>query len=230
MKIAVISDLHGDYPDIDPCDILIVCGDLTGRDHINEYHDFEDWLQAQCAEYKLFIGGNHDNQLQARTVQIRGAINLIDQSITIKGYKFYGFPWTPRFAYQNPRCTAFCPISRDHMAEKCNAIPGDVDILVSHGPPMGILDKCSHGRVGSEELLRKVKEISPKYHVFGHIHEARGAKRVFNTEFINCAHFDEVYDKTRGPVYFTLPVKAEASPESPEEENPSDLQSEDSPQ
>ena len=54
-------------------------------------------------------------------------------------------------------------------------IPDDVDVLITHGPPVGHGDLCSGGnRAGCVDLLRHVEtRIQPKLHVFGHIHEVQ---------------------------------------------------------
>lgn len=60
-----------------------------------------------------------------------------------------------------------------------DAIPSDVDLLVTHGPPYGILDVNSeHKHSGSQDLRGKVLKIKPKYHVFGHIHESHGMNKI----------------------------------------------------
>merc|ERR1712216_454504 len=56
-------------------------------------------------------------------------------------------------------------------------IPKDVDILLTHGPPHGILDRLegSWGHWGSSQvLLQEIKRKRPKVHLFGHLHEQRG--------------------------------------------------------
>ncbi|KAH0848856.1 hypothetical protein AYO21_09573 [Fonsecaea monophora] len=68
---------------------------------------------------------------------------------------------------------------------------GEIDIVVTHGPPRGILDKVwapgpdgvNHGEnVGCDHLRRAVGRCRPRIHCFGHIHEAWGAvwKRWFD--------------------------------------------------
>ncbi|KAH9875358.1 hypothetical protein J1614_004850 [Plenodomus biglobosus] len=62
-----------------------------------------------------------------------------------------------------------------------NPIPDfpNVDVIMTHGPPMGILDSVRSGeRVGCEHLLRASRRCKPKLHCFGHIHEAWGAQLV----------------------------------------------------
>ena len=79
--------------------------------------------------------------------------------------KIYGSPWQPEFcgwAYNLPRGQA--------LADKWAMIPDDTDILVTHGPPAGILD----GDLGCLNLRRRVDELNLKLHVFGHIHYSWG--------------------------------------------------------
>jgi Icc-related predicted phosphoesterase len=56
-------------------------------------------------------------------------------------------------------------------------IPQDIDILISHGPPFGILDTApiSGLHEGCRELLDAATRVRPKLHVFGHIHTAYGS-------------------------------------------------------
>jgi len=49
-------------------------------------------------------------------------------------------------------------------------IPDDIDILVTHWPPYGILDND----LGSPDILNFVLKAQPKWHLFGHIHETEG--------------------------------------------------------
>ena len=58
-------------------------------------------------------------------------------------------------------------------------VPDEVDVIVTHGPPMGLLDKTKGGEnVGCEHLRRAVEKVKPRMHVFGHIHEAWGAVKM----------------------------------------------------
>ncbi|MBM3304087.1 MAG: hypothetical protein FJY76_03240 [Candidatus Aenigmarchaeota archaeon] len=71
---------------------------------------------------------------------------------------------------------------------------GRVDVMVSHQPPYGILDKVNHrgapkgwkGRhAGSMLLLEYIRKYHPHYVICGHIHEGKGIKRVGKTTVIN---------------------------------------------
>lgn len=58
-------------------------------------------------------------------------------------------------------------------------IPETVDIVVTHGPPKGILDYTDSGRrAGCPDLFQAVAHAQPRLHCFGHIHEGWGGKSV----------------------------------------------------
>lgn len=67
-----------------------------------------------------------------------------------------------------------------------NPIPSHpkIDIIVTHGPPFGILDSVvgtgprMKSSVGCKHLLRAVERCKPRLHAFGHIHEGWGAQRM----------------------------------------------------
>ena len=71
---------------------------------------------------------------------------------------------------------------------------GPVDILFTHIPPLNpLLNYDTVARrfeIGSEAITRYVKEYSPKYHFFGHVHQPqRSRMRLGSTECINVGHF-----------------------------------------
>lgn len=77
-------------------------------------------------------------------------------------------------------------------------IPTDTDILITHGPPSSILDKTSSGyNLGCKELIKSVKSIQPKLHVFGHVHANYGQFKneveLGRTLFINASLCDKYF-------------------------------------
>lgn len=218
--IDMISDLHGYYPKLDGGDLLIVSGDLTASDKMIDWIDFFYWLNKQSYRKKVYIGGNHDNFLTlcATNVECKDIYldeedeecekkdYLCDSGTEFEGLKIWGSPWTKTFPGINPKCMAFTVDTEDELAEKWALIPDDTDILITHSPPYGILDLTSRGeRVGSRSLRNISMKISPKLHIFGHIHECGGkVLDTVQTKFINASIVNEKYEHVNNPVRVIL--------------------------
>jgi hypothetical protein len=128
----------------------------------------------------------------------------------IKKIKIWGSPWTKSFRGMNPKCKAFTVDTEEELAEKWAKIPHDIDILVTHSPPQGGLDftTIQNGMIvygyGSKSLQMEYKRISPKLHVFGHIHEGYGQDKNGTTYLINASHVNERYEPVNKPIRVIL--------------------------
>lgn len=191
--IMLVSDLHGQLIDISPCDLLIIAGDLCPvEDHsIKRQRDwldteFREWLIEQPAKRIIGTFGNHDFVAEEGEVpnDLPGEW-LIDEGTVWEGYNVWGSPYVNKFGNW-----AF--MKRDEeLSEHFNKIPSDTNILITHGPPKGILDANVHGEeCGSKSLLDSLKTLDDlKLHVFGHIHEANG----FIEQYHNASILNERY-------------------------------------
>jgi Icc-related predicted phosphoesterase len=113
---------------------------------------------------------------------------------------FYGSPWQPWFLNW-----AFNLQRGKEIQEKWDLISNDVDVLITHGPAFGILDRNINGEnAGCENLLSKIEEIRPKVHVCGHIHEGYGQTVRHSIKFINASVNNERYRPTNNPILFIL--------------------------
>lgn len=209
MRIVAISDTHNQHEAIEvgSGDILIHAGDATGMGYKYELKDFIEWFAKQDFKYKIYIPGNHDCGLEkeyrkrSQWFKDAGIIILNEESVSIDGVKIYGSPITPEFGNW-----AFTRKRGSQIKENWDNIPMDTDILITHGPPQGILDEISnyfqHGgtHAGCEELLKRVKEVKPRYHVFGHIHEDHGEITIDLTTFVNASQLNERYMHAFDPV------------------------------
>lgn len=207
MILCFMSDTHGLHSQvtIPDCDILIHAGDLSNTGKIPQIQDFANWFRAQPAKHKICIGGNHDWALEAfmkedqeallRNTIFRNIHYLRDSSVIIDGLKFYGAPWSPRFydwAFNLDRGPA--------IKEKWDLIPNDVDVLITHGPPMGFQDLVGNSYQGCADLRIAVARIRPRIHAFGHIHCGAGEMIKNGTRFINAALCNERYEIVNKPV------------------------------
>src|SRR5437879_6118763 len=178
LTVVCVSDTHGrhDRLELPPGDVLVHAGDLTYDGTLDEVRELNDWLSRLNRTYrhKVVIAGNHDFcfQEQARRARplLTHATYLEDEAVTIDGVTFYGSPWQPWFcdwAFNLPR--------GPELAAVWAKIPADTDVLITHGPPQGILDRTHRGEdVGCLDLLNRGYEVRRRLHGFGHIHEAVG--------------------------------------------------------
>ena len=156
---------------------------------MEEVEAFNDWLGTlnDSCRYKVVICGNHDFCFQEQAgearARITNAVYLEDSGCELAGLTFYGSPWQPWFggwAFNLPR--------GEELAKVWEKVPAGVDVLVTHGPPEGILDRTNRGElVGCRDLLLRVYEVRPRLHVFGHIHEAAGRADIDGIVFVNAS-------------------------------------------
>lgn len=198
MKIVCISDTHQahDKLTIPEGDVLVHCGDATFTGEFRRVLDFANWMKELPHKHKVFVPGNHDflfqtePQIAREIMKERGITLLIDEEAMIDGLRFYGSPWTLKFMNW-----AFMR-SEESIADIYRGMPSRIDVLVTHGPPMGIRDRM----LGSESLLKAVHWVRPKLHAFGHIHACYGREHHGYTEFVNCAVMNEAYEVMNEPI------------------------------
>lgn len=209
MKIVCISDLHTYMAQVvvPPCDLVICSGDVSFMGEENEVRMFLTWFSLLPVKHRVFVAGNHDflfekNPVHAAAMlsEFRGITYLENSSVIIDGLKIWGSPWTPEF--HNWAFNA----NSDKRRSIWSQIPDDVDILITHGPPMGILDKLSgtNESVGCPHLAKNVVRIKPKLHVFGHIHEGYGMVERDGVIYINASTCNLDYKPVNKPVIIDI--------------------------
>jgi Icc-related predicted phosphoesterase len=203
MKIVFISDTHGQHEKLTlpEGDMIIHAGDVSKRGGMAELEKFLDWYERLPFTHKVFAVGNHDflaenNPAIFRQLIPDNCVYLENNDVVIEGIRIWGSPITPWFydwAFNRQRGA--------DIAKYWAMIPKGTDIVVTHGPAYDILDRTTGGVLtGCEDLRAKIEEIKPKYHVFGHIHEAYGMKQVGDTTFINASVLDEQYRMANAPI------------------------------
>lgn len=206
MRFVALSDTHGFHPRIEvpDGDVLLHAGDCTNQGRLHELEDFNRFLEGLPHTHKVVIAGNHDfcfeRQPEESAQILTAATYLLDGAVEIEGIKIYGSPWQPEFfdwAFNLPR--------GPELARKWAAIPGDTDILMTHGPPQGILDETSAGdAVGCADLLERLADLSVKVHLFGHIHEGYGEEVRGGTRYLNASILDHIKRRLNRPWVFDL--------------------------
>ena len=188
MKLVAVADTHGYHRDlaIPNGDVFLHAGDLTQRGTLEQLAEVAEWMRSLPHHHKVVIAGNHDFAFERQPKEARalfhGLTYLEDEEVTLDGVRFYGSPWQPWFHSWAFNLRRGPPI--DAVWQK---IPVGVDVLITHGPPMGMGDKVWDGeRVGCEDLLRHLPRVGAKAHFFGHIHEDRGEWQHGVTRVVNC--------------------------------------------
>ncbi|MGM0571921.1 MAG: metallophosphatase domain-containing protein [Pseudomonadota bacterium] len=218
MRLVCISDTHSMHRQIQvpDGDILIHAGDCLGAGTLEELEDLDNWFSEQPHRHKILIAGNHDWCLQDEPEEaealVRNAIYLRDSGTEIEGLKFWGSPWTPVFFDW-----AFNLARGEAIAERWAQIPADTDILITHGPPAGILDEVIMATqsqqmisakpsesVGCEDLARELERLKLKMHVFGHIHESHGQETMNDCLFVNASTCTASFKPLNPPIIVDL--------------------------
>ncbi len=196
MKIIHISDTHGKHRDLAPLpdgDVLVHSGDCSFAGSDNEALDFLNWFCGQPHKHKVFVAGNHDVAMwDAKIEGLPDNVHVLsDSNISIDGKLFYGAPM--QMGVKNGKLK---------VVEQYDLIPRGVDVLITHRPPMGILDLDSAGRhFGSTKLFERVSELKPQLHLFGHVHSAYGTTLWKDITFVNGSVVDDHYSlMTNQPV------------------------------
>ena len=233
MRIVAISDQHGFLPDIPPCDLLIVAGDVC-PDRFGPFMAVHDpyqqqawfdrtvrpWLAATPATHKLLTWGNHDwcgqmcsfgsdTPAHARSTDLQ---ILVDEGTSVPSaagaggeISVWATPWSNPFMRW-----AFMKRPSD-LKRVYAAIPEGIDILVSHQPPLYHGDRTFNldsGRVeyvGSRELLDAIERVRPRIVICGHVHGGFGRYEHLGIPIYNVSVVDERYQLVNAPTVIDLP-------------------------
>ncbi len=210
-RFCFISDTHNRHKklnmNLEGVDFLIHTGDFTAMGKEKDVHRFNKWIGTLGLdkEHVIIIAGNHDwffaRHDRKRIEEVCSNFTYLQEDrYECDGVKFYGAPHQPQFynwAFNVPR--------GEKLKAIWDKIPEDTDVLLTHGPPIGILDANQYGELcGCEDLLNRVNELNLKVHAFGHIHEGRGLKEINGTAYINSAIVNEHYESVHEPVIMDI--------------------------
>jgi len=199
MTILHLSDTHNKHHllrDLPTADIIIHSGDVSFSGSEEEVMDFIEWFGSLPYKYKIFIAGNHDHCLFGANINglPDSCFYLCNSGITIEGMKFYGVPLFME------------DIIAGDYDKNIQNIPIDIDILITHQPPYCILDSSVNTNYGDRGLLQMILKTQPRYHLFGHVHDAYGFEKSNKTSFINAAILNEYYEISNKPVLLEMQV------------------------
>ena len=166
-------------------------------------YDFLSWIHDLNFTYKVLIFGNHDgnfDEIFKKATEYNDIIFLYNDTITLKGLKIFASPYSLLFG------NWWFMLSEEELSNIYNKIPKNTNILLTHSPPFGILDKTVFGiSAGSKSLEKKLWKVNNlKYHIYGHIHEAHGTKIINNISFNNVSSCNLNYELTNMPTQINI--------------------------
>lgn len=180
LQISDTHNLHKKLTNLPTADVIVHCGDFADNGTEEEVLDFLNWFIDLPYKYKIFITGNHDLCLwEADNIEDLpdNVFFLQDRICEIEGIKFFGL------AYNHPEAR----------------IPNGIDVLITHEPPVMILDESNGIHWGNALIRNKVLAVKPKLHLFGHAHEGYGVEEKNGIMFSNGAITDDFYRLRRNP-------------------------------
>lgn len=225
IRICALSDMHGQLVNIEPCDLVLICGDSVSLkmqrydESTEEWYRgvFKNWAENLPCEKVLWIAGNHD-YMEGKADRYREMFTKVDKVTYLEddGYiyqkgdeslKIWGTPWCKKFG------TWHFMAKPEILKEKFSLIPEGLDILITHDAPLGcsdvLLDKScfwwTPNHIGNPELAEAIKEKKPRYHFSGHLHSC--LKEVIEWEGVkhaNVSILGEDYVIDSEPLYLDV--------------------------
>lgn len=225
IKICAISDLHGYLPEIEPCDLVLICGDSVDlyqqrytKSCYNWYiREFKPWAEALPCDKVLFIAGNHECGLPGHEEKWYKAFPTSDKVTFLfddeyvyekdgRALRIYGTPWCKQFgswAYM---------ADNTQLSELYSQIPEGLDILITHDQPYGYGDILTQdcpwndgSHIGNIPLAKAIEEKQPIWHFCGHLHSClHELAMINNTKHYNVSIKDENYNPVYRPLYLDI--------------------------
>lgn len=227
IKICAMSDLHGYLPEVESCDLVLICGDIVplriqGRtkDSYKWFStEFKEWAMDLPCDKVIFIAGNHEltfpnhyNDYKQLFYNDSKVTYLCHEEYIYKGpdgkeYSIFGTPYCQVFGNW-----AFM-LSDPKLEEKYSEIPENLDILITHDAPYGVSDvllqkecKWATGEhIGNVPLRNAIIQKCPKYVFHGHLHSTSHEFELLeNSKVVNCSLKDEFYNVLYKPIIIDL--------------------------
>ena len=211
MRLVAISDTHLQHRKLDlpEAEILVHAGDFSNRGSVPEAREFLTWFKSLDYEYKILVPGNHDisceySENELRTELIKEGIYFESNGVVfIEDLVIFCYSWTPEIYPGSPWGYTISRESESferlwNLAPKC-------DLLITHGPPKGILDRTEDDLLVGEDYMHSyVMRETPRVHIFGHVHESYGSLYKLGTNFYNVSICNLKYEPVNKPTVIDL--------------------------
>ncbi len=180
MRIQCAADFHGKeerYKNFlngvkkNSPDIVVLAGDINSSFYLSEFLEEIDVPT-------LAIHGNMDGEITKNLIE-KHAISIDGKRVIINDLSFVGAGGAHPF------------LEKIYCMEEKKWLPFEgaaIDILVTHVPPKGMMDKMMLGmHIGSKWIKEAIKEKKPSLVICGHVHENYGYEEFDDTVVVNCS-------------------------------------------
>ena len=225
LSVCILSDLHGYLPKLEPCELILICGDSvplkiqgSSKDTYKWYvNDFRNWCISQDCNKVIFIAGNHERHFPNHYDDYKSIFNN-DYKITYLCHEEYDYQALDGNTYRifgTPYCQIFgnwaFMLPDDELAKKYFEIPEGLDILICHDAPYGVSDVLlqpgyyTGEHIGNKPLREAILRTAPKYVFHGHLHSCNHEfEELGDSKVVNCSIKDEFYNPVYKPLYINI--------------------------
>ena len=219
-----MSDLHGDLPKVDPCELVLICGDILPLSVQANYKKTIKWLANVFKKWALelpckkviFIAGNHELIFPENYKSIKSMFPN-ENKVTYLCHEEYNYLGTDNKSYKifgTPYCSEFGTwafmLPGEELLDLYLQIPKDLDILMTHEQPYKYGDillqedyPWANGEhIGNPLLLSVIEVRKPKLQLNGHLHSCSHERiMIGETTHYNVSLKDESYNMVYKPLY-----------------------------
>lgn len=227
LYVCAMSDLHGYLPPVEPCELVLICGDIVplsaqgSSRYTSRWYEraFKTWAESLPCDKVIFIAGNHELHFPNHYEYYKKMFPnnskvtyLCHEEYIYKGsdgkeYSIFGTPYCKEFGNW-----AFM-LPDPELEERYSEIPENLDILITHDAPYGVSDvllqkecKWATGEhIGNVPLRNAIIQKCPKYVFHGHLHSTSHEFELLeNSKVVNCSLKDEFYNVLYKPIIIDL--------------------------
>lgn len=227
IKICAMSDLHGYLPEINPCELVLICGDIVplsaqgSSRHTSRWYEraFKTWAESLPCDKVIFIAGNHELRFPNHYEYYKKMFpnNSKVTYLCHEGYIYKGPDGKEYSIFGTPYCQEFgnwaFMLTNEELPDKYEDIPHRVDILMTHDQPyyfgdVLLQEDCpwaNGGHIGNKALLEFIQKKRPRYQFNGHLHSCSHDKiMIEDTIHYNVSLKDESYQPVYEPLYLEI--------------------------
>jgi len=195
MKVFATADIHGNRKIVDKlinvadkADLIIICGDVGGKDIKGTTLQQFSKYQAEDANFfcmalnsisipcKFILGNDDWFDIEDK--------NYLKESVKMNGLQLIPFEYVLITPFNTNR-----EANENRLNYELHKLNADTrSIIVAHTPALYAGDSLYNGkRCGSKAVRQWIEEVQPLMWLCGHIHEDNSATKIKNTLVFNCS-------------------------------------------